>query len=183
MFAFPDVSLTLFSAITNSILPLCLLKISFSKFSGNSKLDNVNVYPENSNSSSLIYIRICTPYLNSTKFHPDMNYMKLNGYSKNGITLRSDNNIEFNVSSGSGLDAGYLGTDPLNIIGYNKAGKIKVSFNDTKYKPASIQYCDIYVNLNAGSDFFSGYIVNDGNESYIKDSAAVSRPFPVSEEE
>ena len=44
MFVFPDVSLTFPSAITNSILPLCLLNISFCKFSSNSKLDSVNVY-------------------------------------------------------------------------------------------------------------------------------------------
>ena len=140
-----------------------------------------NTYPENSNSSSPIYIYLCSNNWTELDYPNKDNYLKLNGYSKNGISLTTDQNVEFNVTDLE-IEA-YSGTDPLNVIGYNKAGKINVSFDNKGYKAASIQYCDIYVNLNAGSNFFSGYIVNDGNESYITDSAAVSRPFPVSEGE
>lgn len=80
----------------------------------------------------------------------DDSYIKLTNYqdSKRGISLTTTTNIKMNVKNGG--SAGYLGTDPLDSIGKNKVGELKVTLPGN-YGEATIVYDTVKVNGTGGS--------------------------------
>lgn len=79
------------------------------------------------------------------------NYLAITSYedTNTNLKLSSSANIQFAVANGGG--AGYLGTDPLNKIGYGSNGTIVATPTDSKLKSFKITFNDVNVYTTGGS--------------------------------
>ena len=122
-------------------------------------------------------------------YNPGINYLKLNGFSENGMILTTQTNIQFDVDEGS--DGSSIGADYLILLGYNGNGLVNIEFDNMNkaYKPASIKYNNIFIyvsDYNKYTDNEYGsfgvnkgvYTVNiEGIEYKITDTENIIRPL------
>ncbi len=78
-------------------------------------------------------------------YYNDKNYLNIDEYtdSEKELKITTVANIQFSCTNGG--EAGYLGTDPLNLIGYNGNGTVSITPLDPKIKSASITLENINV--------------------------------------
>ncbi len=81
----------------------------------------------------------------SGTYHHDKNYLSIDEYTDTDEELKitTTTNIQFDYTNGG--EAGYLGTDPLKLIGYDGNGQISITPLDSKVKSATVTLKNIYV--------------------------------------
>ncbi len=111
----------------------------------------------------------------SADYPYDKNYLAISEYTDetNNIKLSTTANIQFDAGTDDG-GAGNLGTDPLNLIGYNGNGTVSITPLDPKIKSASITLENINVR---SADTNGSYTVTiSGNSAKkVKDDAVFVR--------
>ncbi len=102
-------------------------------------------------------------------YYNDKNYLSIAEYTDAGeeLTIATTANIQFDYTNGG--EAGYLGTDPLKLIGYNGNGEISITPLDTKIKSATVAFRNIYVRSVDGGGSYTVTISGSGSKTVADD--------------
>lgn len=144
--------------IVNSILQPAFTNADNS-FGSDWWVDNASLMNDKSRSYTYrekMVFRLFTKADWSREYNPNENYLTIDSYSEQGLTLSTINTqIKFFVDGMTNT-----GTDNLTYIGCGDGGTVNVTPNDGRFIPFSITYKNIYKSANGGS-----YVVKIGNTS------------------
>ena len=90
----------------------------------------------------------------SATYDHEKNYLDIAEYtdSERELKISTTSNIQFDYTDGG--EAGYLGTDPLNLIGYNGNGCVSITPLDSKIRSVSITLKNINVrSVDTGGNY------------------------------
>ncbi len=102
-------------------------------------------------------------------YYNDKNYLNIAEYTdaEDELTIATTANIQFDYTNGG--EAGYLGTDPLKLIGYNGNGEISITPLDTKIKSATVAFRNIYVRSVDGGGSYTVTISGSDSKTVADD--------------